>query len=179
MAIKNFILPYDNDELRYDYKNHRYVLQVDHASYEVARQLVEVYQGQENAEAILEKVSQIVYDYIYSFKKSELYERMQYYLSHSKEMREAVRQLMLDVLFYGFQEGGWAMAYVTGINLQEVEKLDIPLKVAVGEVGDSIARSRGLAQKFIKYDFDVVESNPNDKWWYHEKFIGFSINKKN
>ena len=72
MAIKNFILPYDNDELRYDYKNHRYVLQVDHASYEVARPLVEVYQGQENAEAILEKVSQVVYDYIYSFKKSEL-----------------------------------------------------------------------------------------------------------
>ena len=97
--------------MRYDYENSRYVLTTDYASWVSARPLVQMYGSTENVEAILEKVSQITYDYILKYKRSELQKKTLYYLSHSLEMRKAVRQLMEDVLFYGFQEGGWAMAY--------------------------------------------------------------------
>ena len=72
---------------------------------------------------------------------------------------------MEDVLFYGFQEGGWAMAYVTGINLQEVKNMgDIHIKTAVGLIGDSIVKTSGFKQQAFPYVFNVVDSIEEDRW---------------
>lgn len=164
MAIADFTKVFNDEYMRYDYLNHRYILEVEWASNAVARPLVQLYGSKDNASAILEKVSQIAYDYILRYKRSELYKKTLYYLSHSLEMRNAIRQIMEDVLFYGFQEGGWAMAYVSGINLQEVKNMSIDTKTMVGTVGHEIARNTGLIQRYFKYDFNVVESSVEDRW---------------
>lgn len=165
MAIKDFVVPYDDDNLRYDYDNHRYILQVDYAAWAVARDLIKTFGSKENAEAILETVSRVFYEYVLSMKKSEYKEKMLYYLSHSKALRESIRQILVDIVFYGFQEGGWAMIYVTGINLQEAKNIDnIKLKTAVGMMADAMVESHGLKQRAFKYVFDVVESNTSDRW---------------
>ena len=164
MAITDYTKVFDDKYMKYDYLNHRYVLVEEHASWAVARPLVLQYGSKENAEAILEKISQIAYDYILRFKRSELHKKTLYYLSHSLELRNAIRQLMEDVLFYGFQEGGWAMAYVSGINLQEVKNMPIDPKTMVGTIGHEIVRNTGLAQRYFKYNFSVVESSAEDRW---------------
>lgn len=165
MAIKDFTKVYNDNKMRYDYDNHRYVLEVDHASWAVARDLISRYGSKENAEALLETMSRVVYEYVLSFKKSEYKTKMLYFLSHSAQMRESIRQVMEDVLFYGFQEGGWAMAYVTGINLQEAKNIDnINLKTAVGMIGDTMVANHGLKEKAFRYVFDVVESSTEDRW---------------
>ena len=164
MAITDFVIPYNDNKMRYDYDNHRYILEVDHASWAVARNLTQRFK-KENAEALLETMSRVVYEYILSFKKSEYKSKMLYLLSHSVEMRESIRQVMEDVLFYGFQEGGWAMAYVTGINLQEAKNIDnIKLKTAVGMIGDTMVGNHGLKQRAFKYVFDVVPNSTEDRW---------------
>lgn len=164
MAIKDFTKVFNDEQMRYDYENSRYVLTVDYASWATSRPLVQMFGSEENVEAILEKVSQITYDYLLTYKRSELHKKTLYYLSHSLDMRRAIRQIMEDVAFYGFQEGGWAMAYVSGINLQEVKNMPISTKTMVGTVGHEIARNTGLIQKYFKYHFDLVESNTEDRW---------------
>ena len=165
MAIKDFVVPYNDTKMRYDYDNHRYILEVDHASWAVARNLTQRFGSKENAEALLETMSRVVYEYILSFKKSEYKNKMLYLLSHSAEMRESIRQVMEDVLFYGFQEGGWAMAYVTGINLQEAKNIDnIKLKTAVGMIGDTMVGNHSFKQRAFKYVFDVVPNSTEDRW---------------
>lgn len=165
MAITDFVIPYNDTKMRYDYDNHRYILEVDYASFEVARDLIGRFGSKENAEALLENMARVVYEYILSFKKSEYRLKTLYYLSHSQEMRSSIRQLMIDVLFYGFQEGGWAMAYITGINLQEAKNIDnIQLKTAVGMIGDIMVQNHGLKQRYFKYTFDLVPSSTEDRW---------------
>lgn len=165
MAIPSFTIPFDDKYMRYDYDNRRYVLEVAHASWAVARDLIVRYGSKENAEALLETISRVVYEYILSFKKSEYKKAMLYYMSHSLEIRESIRQVMEDVLFYGFQEGGWAMAYVTGINLQEAKNIDnIKLKTAVGMIGDTMVANHSFKERVFKYHFDVVESSTEDRW---------------
>lgn len=165
MAIKDFVIPYNDTDMRYDYKDHRYILEVEYASWAVARNLVGKYGSVENVEALLETMARVVYEYVLSFKKSEYKKKMTYYLSHSMEIRESIRKVMVDVLWYGFQEGGWAMAYVTGINLQEAKNIDnIKLKTAVGMVADAMVQSHGLKQQGFPYVFSVVASSDEDRW---------------
>ncbi len=169
MAIpaKDFLIkPLQNTEMKYNLKLQQYVLEYDYAIHETALgDLVVDYDGRENVEWYLEWVSRTAYTYIRSFKDSKFQERLTYYLSHSRRSREAIKRLMLDILFYTEQEGGLFMAYVTGINLQEAKNItDISLKTAVGMVGDQIVKNYGLATREFEYDFAVVPSTAGSEW---------------
>lgn len=165
MAIKDFIKVLEDNKARYDFDNHRYVLEVDFASYVASYDLITKFGSIENTEAVLEKVSEIVYTYILSFKKSEYREKMLYFLSHSKSAREQLIEIMGDVVFYGLQEGGWAMAYVTGINLQEVDKIsNIDETIMVGMVSDTKISNAGFKRRNFLFDFNVLDSEESDRW---------------
>ena len=158
--------PLSDDKLRYDVELHQYVLQLDYAMQESGLgDLAIDMGGTDNAEWLLEWVSRTAYTYIRSFKDAKFERRLTYYIGHSKQAREAIRRLMLDILFYTEQEGGLFMAYITGINLQEAKNITtMSLETAVGMVGAQIARNYGLAEREFRYDFEVDESTYNIFW---------------
>jgi len=158
--------PYDDDKMKYDYDLHQYVLDIDYAMYQTGLgDLVVDMQSNENVEWYMTWISRVTYDYIRSFKDSKFYNRLDYYLSHSKQMRVAIERIMLDILFYSEQEGGLFMAYITGINLQEAQNITtIKLKTAVGLIADQIVMNYGLKEKEFRYDFDVIESTTGLEW---------------
>lgn len=149
--------PYKDDSMFYDVKLHQYVLDLDYAMFETGLgDLTIDLGGIDNAKWLLEWVSRTAYTYIRQFKDSKFERRLSYYLSHSKQAREAIKRLMIDILFYTEQEGGLFMAYITGINLQEAKNMTtLSLKTAVGTIGDQIARNYGLAEREFRYDFDL------------------------
>jgi hypothetical protein len=149
--------PYNDNEMYYDVKLHQYVLNLDYAMYETGLgDLTIDLGGIDNAKWLLEWVSRTAYTYIRQFKDSKFERRLTYLLSHSKQAREAIRRLMIDILFYTEQEGGLFMAYITGINLQEAKNMTtLSLKTAVGTMGDQITRNYGLAEREFRYDFDL------------------------
>lgn len=169
MAIKtsDFLTqPYDDDKMLYNYDLHQYVLKVDYAIQQTALgELIDDMGNRENVEWFLEWVSRVCYEYIRSFKDAKFYDRITYYLSHSRKNRELLERFMLDTLFYSNQEGGLFMAYVTGINLQEAKNItNISLKTAVGVIGDQIVKNGELGLREFLYDFDIVESTAGLEW---------------
>lgn len=169
MAIpaNDFIVkPYDDDTLYYNTDLHQYVLNLDYAMFQTGTaDLVIDMGGMDNAKWLLEFLSTSTYTYIRSFKDSKFERRLTYLLSHSKQAREAIRRLMVDVLFYTQQEGGLFMAYITGINLQEAKNMtNLSIKTAVGLMGDQIVSNYGLKEREFRYDF-TVENNTYGLDW--------------
>jgi hypothetical protein len=161
--------PYDDDKMIYDKNKHQYYLKLDHAMYQSGRgDLVEEYTldgSDDNAIWFMEMVSHVAYEYIRSFKDSKFVNRLTYYLSHSKQMREAIEKLMIDLIIYDSQEGGFWNAYVTGINLQEAQNITtIKLKTAVGLIGHQIVMNYGLGEREFKYDFDIEYGTYGTEW---------------
>lgn len=158
--------PFDDDKMYYDLDRHQYILQLDYAMHETGLgELIADMGDRDNAIWLLEWVSNTAYTYIRSFKDSKFEKRLTYYMSHSKRMRDAIRRLMIDILFYTEQEGGLFMAYITGINLQEVKNLTtVTLKTAVGTIGDQIVRNYGLAEREFRQDFDIDHDTYGTRW---------------
>lgn len=158
--------PYNDEKMKYNYDLHAYMLDIDYAMTMTGLgDLINDMDGRENAEWLMEWISRVSYEYIRSFKDAKFYNRLTYYLSHSKRARDILERFMLDILFYIEQEGGLFMAYVTGINLQEAKNItNISLKTAVGVIGDQIIRNSELAMKEFLYDFDVVASTTGLEW---------------
>ena len=161
--------PYNDDKMKYDYSNNRYVLDLDYAIErtglgDLTDELS--YDGtDDNAQWLMKQISHVAYQYIRSFKDAKFQDRLSYYLSHSKMMRSAIRELMIDMLTYTQQEGGLFTAYITGINLQEAKNItDMKLKTSVGMIGDQIVHNFGMAEREFRFDFDFDISQKGVEW---------------
>lgn len=168
MAIpaNDYTKPFDDNQMYYNYDLHQYVLQIEDAMFETGLGDLSLDMGgTDNVKWLLEWVSKTVYTYIRSFKDSKFERRLTYQLAHSKRLREAIRRLMLDVLFYTEQEGGLFMTYITGINLQEAKNMTtLTLKTAVGIIGDQIVRNYGLSEREFRHDFTVENDTYGNDW---------------
>lgn len=164
MAIKDYIKPYTDDNLIYDYENHRYILTHSRADFGSALDLNELWGGADNVEWYLDYVSNVVYTYISSFLPPHLYKKLVYYLSHSKEMRKAVEEIMIDTIIYNFEDGGFLVAYQTGVNLKEMKELPMKIEMAVSVVGENIVRKYGLQDRNFRIAFDVEHETYGTEW---------------
>lgn len=167
IPTNDFILkPFDDDQMYYNLESHQYVLNLDYAMYASGiGDLIIDMGGTDNAKWLLEFVSNAAYTYIRQFKDSKFERRLTYLLSHSKQAREALTRFMVDIVFYIDQEGGLFMAYITGINLQEVKNMTtLTIKTAVGLMGDQIAANYGLKEREFRYDF-TVENDTYGLYW--------------
>lgn len=147
--------PYSDERMDYDIDLHRYKLTVDRANWLTGLDLLEIWNGQDILDWYLEYVARVAYAYIYALKDTKYKLRMEYYLSHSKYMREALEEFMVDIVAYNHEDGGFLVAYQTGINLKEMTELPMNIKNAVGVVGAKIAENYGFAYRYLEYDFDV------------------------
>ncbi len=156
--------PYEDDSMYYDYKKRRYVLKLSETMKETGIMLDVLWQNSDNAEGYLRMVSDVCDTYVSQFKDSRYYEKLRYYLSHSKKMREAIYELMIDTVRYNFRNGGFMIAYETGINLNEMKELRMKIADALSVIGDEIANKNDLKNRFFRYNFDVVPSSPGNEW---------------
>lgn len=167
MAIptKDFLVkPYDDDILKYNYTKRLYVMTLG-KSFELSGiNLDEIWKGAENAQFYLGLISDIVYTSILSKKDERFAEKMLYYLSHSKKARQTIINLIVDTIHYNHAGGGFMVAYQTGINLHEMKEIRMKPEFFMSPVAQEIIKNAGFANRYFKYDFDVVESEPGKEW---------------
>lgn len=150
-------VPYDDADMHYIKKKHQYVLELDKATYETAINLSLIWGGNDNAIWYLQKVSDVLYTYVLRYKDSRYLTRMLYYMSHSKEMRRALFEIMIDVIEYNFEDGGFMIAYQTGVNLHEMKDIDIKIEMAVSRVADEMIKKFGLQQRFMNMSLNQFQ----------------------
>jgi hypothetical protein len=152
----DYTAPYDDAKMTYHYTEHKYTLDMDNQQFETGINLSQIWQGNDNALMYLEMVREVAYTYVLGMKDSKWHLRMLYYLSHSKEMRRAMYELMIDTVRYNHEDGGFMIAYQTGINLHEMKELRMRIENAVSIVGERIARNFGLAQRFLNVNLNTM-----------------------
>ncbi len=149
--------PFDDDKLTYSVNNHRYVLDRNKADFETGLVLSEIWQGEDNVNWYLDAISKVVYTYLTKFKDSKYYERILYYLAHSKKAREMIFDLMIDTVQYNHEDGGFLIAYQTGVNLHEMKDINIKLEMAVSVIGDQVLHKYGIMQRLNNVNINEFE----------------------
>lgn len=147
--------PYSDTHMDYDLKLHRYKLTVDRANWLTGLDLIELWDGQENLDWYLEYVSRVAYTYIYGLKNAKYKLKMEYYLSHSKYMREAIEEFLVDMITYNYEDGGFLIAYQTGINLKEMKELPMKMETALSVIGEQMSKNYTFNYLDVPYIFDI------------------------
>lgn len=157
LNLKNdFVKPFDDEKMKYIFADHRYVLEIDHQQFETGINLSLVWGGIDNALLYLELVSDVCYTFVAKFKDSKYFHRLLYYMAHSKEMRRAINELMLDTVRYNHEDGGFMIAYQSGVNLHEMKELRLKIENAVSVVGDKIVKNFGLQQRLNNFNINEM-----------------------
>lgn len=149
--------PFDDEKLRYVIKDHRYVLERDIADFETGLVLSEIWQGEDNVLWYLDAISKVTYTYLTKFKDSKYYERMLYYLSHSQKARDMIFELMIDTIQYNHEDGGFLIAYQTGVNLHEMKDINIKLEMAISVIGKQVLHKYGIMQRLNNVNINEFE----------------------
>jgi len=152
LTMDKITKPYDDDFLNWDIDKQRYILVPEKADFETALVLSELWEGNDNVLWYLDAVSRVCYTSIFKFKDPKYRKRLEYYLSHSKEMRKAIFELMVDTIQYNFEDGGFLIAYQTGINLHEMKEIRMKIANVMSVVGDQIMENHEMKERIIRWN---------------------------
>lgn len=142
--------PFNCEKLRYNYDENRYILTLE-GSRESAIDLTKIWRGAANAEKYLDLVSRALYGFIFSNKDSKYQDKFKWLMAHSKSFRANIIQAFQDVIWYNHRDGGFLVAYNTGINLNTMDTVDLEIKRAVSVVGEALMRSSGMLERIPRY----------------------------
>lgn len=160
IPIQDFIAnPYNDNYMKYNKVFHRYSISVEYFAKALGDdEIITKLGGNDNAEWILNHTSEVTYAVIDSYTDSKYRDKMRYFLSHSKRLREWLLRTMIDVLIYDESDGGLYTAYATGINFNEMKAFDMILTNYVGRMAQQIMINGGLAERVMRYDLDRLSN---------------------
>ena len=158
------LAPFDDDKMNYLTEYHRYELLPEMADFQTGLNLSELWQGNDNVLWYLSAISEVTYTILERLKDAKYRERFQYYLSHSNKNREAIFKIMVDTIQYNFEDGGFLIAYQTGINLHEMKEIRMKPEFFLSPIAQEIIKNTGLGQRNFRIAFDVVESETGSEW---------------
>lgn len=149
---KDFVItPYEDDNMTYNIDEHRYVL-----TYEGAKksniELIETMYSIEFVNNYLDLLSRTVYAIFSKNKDSKYYDKQLWNLSHSKNNREAIFTIFMDLMWYNYSSGGFMALYQSGINLNEMKQLDLTIETGLSVISNQMANMTGINQRVIKND---------------------------
>jgi hypothetical protein len=145
------------NQYSYDVATHQYTLDPDYADFRTGLSLSELWQGNDNVLWYLEAVRNVCYTYILKHVDPKYRERVLYYIAHSKKAREAVIDLMVDTIQYNFEDGGFLIAYQTGINLHEMKEIKMRIENAVSVIGEKIIENFGLKERVLRFNLNNMD----------------------
>lgn len=158
MAIPSYDFinkPYKDSMLDYNYYTHRYIPTIEGVRNTAYINLVEVWRTQENAQSYLDLLSSVVYDVILSNIDGSKYRtKALYYLAHSKEMRNLLIDLFKDSVWYNQRDGGFMMAYNSGVNLNQGKFVEFGIDKALSVIAQQKLKNSDLGNRVLKYNLN-------------------------
>ena len=160
IPIHDFIAnPYNDKYMKYNKVFNRYSISLEYIVQAIGDdEIITKLGGNDNAEWILNHISEVTYAVIDSYTDSKYRDKMRYYFSHSKRLREWLLRTMIDVLIYSESDGGLYTAYATGINFNEMKAFDMILTNYVGRMAQQIMINGGLVERVMRYDLDRLSN---------------------
>lgn len=146
----DYIKPYSDNYMTYNFKEHRYVLTIDGAN-QSKLDMVLIWHGEEHLQDYLDLLSRTLYTVLLKNKSSKYKDRALWELSHSKEFRQSIFQMYMDVIWYNWNSGGFLTLYQSGVNLNEMKQLDFHIDRAFSVITNQMADNFGINRRVPKY----------------------------
>lgn len=149
------IMPFNDNYMTYNIKEHRYVLTYDGAS-KSNIELKEVMYSTEFVNSYLDLLSRTVYAIFSKNKDSKYYDKQLWHLSHSRKNREAIKTIFMDLMWYNYTSGGFMTLYQSGINLNEMKQLNLTIEEGLSVISNQMANMFGINQRVLKNDITRI-----------------------
>ena len=144
----DYTAPFDDSKMKYNLVKHYYIPELDHIYYQTGLNLSIIWQDIDNAKWYLDRIAEVANIYILKSRDVKLHTRLMHYLSHSKFARETLDRLFVDMVQYNHEDGGFLIAYQTGVNLHEMKDIVIKIEHALSVVGQQHLKNMGLTQRY-------------------------------
>lgn len=142
--------------LLYDYNESRYIPSIDLISREGYISLIDKWGSRENAQSYLDLVSRAVYTYIMQHYDNKYRFQILYYMSHSKQIRNALIQIFISSVWYNHRDGGFLLVYSSGINMDQMKEFSLDLKRAFSPIERQIIDNSFLGTRVLDINFNNI-----------------------
>jgi hypothetical protein len=140
-------IPFEDEFMRYDKMFHRYILKEDAISNLLNINMEDDATDKAEVNAICNDISTDVYNFIYSFKETMQFPKMEYLLATRDFFREGVMQMMLAEIRYWFESRGTSIKFQHGINIEKANQ------ISVETLRGEMRVSQPMYEEAIKYGF--------------------------
>ena len=141
------ILPYNDDDMKYDIDRREYVLTVNGFENWSGLSLSNYTDSPEEATAFLYEISDDVYEFIYSTSQLHAITYKRYQIAKNNSVREDFKKALMNNARYGLRSGANLLKDQHGINIEKGKALDLNVlrgSVRVSPQTESILRRIGL-----------------------------------
>lgn len=141
-------------DMTYDFTEHRYIPLVDVILKDAYVNLIKDWGSRKNAQSYLDLLSRVVYETILSYKDQRYRDAMLYYMAHSKRMRNEIKKIFLDTVWYNRRDGGFMMAYNSGANLNQGKLIEFGIDKALSNIAHQIIKNSPLGTRYMTVDIN-------------------------
>lgn len=163
MSIKNidFIKPFDDDLMEYDYDESMYIPKVEGIRENTYVDLIRDWTTHDNAQSYLQLLARVVYEVILSYKDPKYRDEMLYYLAHSKRARNDLFRIFSDSVWYNRRDGGFMLAYNSGVNLNQGKFVEFGIDRTLSPIAKEMIKNTYFASKVLPYDIKDTQTFDN------------------
>lgn len=141
--------PYDDDLMKYNYDENRYVLTVDGAN-AANLDLLYVMRGRNEVSQYLDLLSRTIYSTFLKNTDSKLESKKLWLLSHSKSFRLTIQKIFMDIVWFNYRSGGFMALYQTGINMNEMKIVEVTIENATSVISQNMAKVGGIDERTLR-----------------------------
>jgi hypothetical protein len=146
----------DNMGLIYVKEESRYLPSIDFVSKNAYVNLIGVWGSEENAQSYLDLLSSVIYTYILRHYDNKYRYIVLYHMSHSKQIRNALKQIFTNTIWYNHRDGGFMLIYSSGINMDQMKEFSLDLERALSPVERQIIDNSFLGTRIIETNFNKI-----------------------
>lgn len=119
------LYPYDDDNLKYDYNAHQYIITYNGVLNGLGEDLHQYNMDVPTTAKFLERISKQIYRYIFQFPKLSTTRWVEYRLAKEDDMRDVVYEAILGQVEYYLASAGPLVAMQTGISIEKSKAIPL------------------------------------------------------
>ncbi|NOQ50318.1 MAG: hypothetical protein GQ557_01465 [Mycoplasmataceae bacterium] len=145
--VDSSVLPYNDDDMKYDINRRQYVLTVNGFENWSGLKLSSFTDSPEEGNALMYEVSDDIYEYMYSISRPSAINIKRYQIAKDEDIREDFKKALMSHTRYSLRSSANLLKDLHGVNIEKGKAIDINSlrgRVRIAVQSESILTRIGL-----------------------------------
>lgn len=148
--------PFVDEDMLYDIVESRYIPTSDFVLKNGYINLLTVWKTPEGVQSYLDLLSRVIQTYILSHYDNKYRYVILWYMAHSKQIRNALMQIYASSVWYNHRDGGFLIAYSSGLNFDQMKEIKFDIKRVVSPVEAQIIDNSFLGTRILEINYNDI-----------------------